>query len=77
MRIMTVKQLCAAHPAFSENAIRALIADQKANGFDVVIRRVGRRVLLSESDFLSWIETRGPSAGRPRLDHANHTPDAA
>jgi len=77
MRIMTITQFCEANPAFSENAIRALIFDRKANGFDSVIRRIGRRVLISEDDFAEWLAARGPSAGRPRTKPTNHAPEAA
>jgi hypothetical protein len=42
--------------------LRHLIFHAKSNGFDAVIRRVGRRILLSEAAFESWIERNGAHA---------------
>ena len=41
---------------FSESAIRALIQKKTENGFDSVVIKVGRRVLLNPVSFASWIE---------------------
>lgn len=40
----------------SEASLRWLIFNQKANGFSKVIRRSGRRILISLSDFQEWID---------------------
>lgn len=39
--------------------LRHLIFNSMTNGFDVVIRRVGRRVLIDERAFFLWIEKKG------------------
>ena len=39
--------------------IRHLIHHRNTNGFDVVIRRVGRRVLIDEAAFFTWVSQRG------------------
>lgn len=36
--------------------LRHLIFHEHSNGFDRVIRRVGRRVLLDEAEFFAWVE---------------------
>ena len=36
--------------------LRHLIFNAKDNGFDSVIRRVGRRVLLDETAFFEWVK---------------------
>lgn len=36
--------------------LRYLIFHSTRNGFSSVIRRVGRRVLISEPDFFAWVE---------------------
>lgn len=36
--------------------LRYLVFNEKTNGFSSVIRRVGKRVLISESDFFEWVE---------------------
>ena len=36
--------------------LRHLIFYAKANGFDAVVRRVGRRVLIDEAAFFRWVE---------------------
>lgn len=40
----------------SEASVRWLIFNQKTNGFSKVIRRSGRRILLSLSDFQVWLD---------------------
>ena len=36
--------------------LRALIFNEHTNGFDKVIRRIGRRVLIKEDAFFQWVE---------------------
>jgi len=36
--------------------LRHLIFHAKSNGFDRVIRRAGRRVLIDEAAFFQWVE---------------------
>lgn len=38
--------------------LRHLIYHAKVNGFDQVIRRVGRRVLIDETAFFAWVNSR-------------------
>lgn len=42
--------------------LRHLIFHAKRNGFDEVIRRVGRRVLINETAFFRWVEQGGKGA---------------
>ena len=39
--------------------LRHLIFNAKSNGFDRVIRRVGRRVLIDEVAFFTWVNDQG------------------
>lgn len=39
-----------------QGGIRHLIFHAKTNGFDRVIRRVGRRILIDEAAFFEWVE---------------------
>ena len=39
--------------------LRHLIFHAKRNGFDAVVRRVGRRVLINEAEFFRWVEKNG------------------
>lgn len=39
--------------------LRHLIFHAHSNGFDQVVRRVGRRVLIDERAFFSWVENKG------------------
>lgn len=36
--------------------LRHLVFHEKFNGFSKVIRRCGRRILISEPDFFQWVE---------------------
>ena len=40
-----------------QGGLRHLIFFAKTNGFDRVIKRAGRRVLIDESAFFDWVET--------------------
>lgn len=39
-----------------QGGLRHLIFNAKKNGFDKVIRRVGRRILIDEQSFFKWVE---------------------
>ena len=39
--------------------LRHLIFNARSNGFNTVIRRVGRRVLLDEAAFFAWVDRQG------------------
>jgi hypothetical protein len=44
------------HPWPAEGGLRHLIFHEKTNGFDKVIVRAGRRVLINEKEFFKWME---------------------
>ena len=50
------------HPYPPIGGLRHLIFHGKANGFDQVVRRIGRRVLISENDFFLWVDQQGRRA---------------
>jgi len=56
----TVKQFCERHPAFAEGGIRHNIFHEKTNGLKEsgAIIRNGRRVLIDERKFFSWLESK-------------------
>jgi hypothetical protein len=56
---LTVRQLTESYPAFPQSSIRWLIFNSKKNGFDTVIRRIGTKILISESAFLAFVERGG------------------
>jgi hypothetical protein len=58
---LTVKQLPEKYPAFTVNAIRWWIFNKGTNGFDTVVLKVGRRVLIDEVAFIAWLQ-RGATA---------------
>ena len=39
--------------------LRHLVFFERTNGFDQVVRRVGRRVLLDEAAFFAWVDGNG------------------
>lgn len=43
--------------------LRHLVFHAKNNGFDTVIRRVGRRVLIDEAAFHRWVAEQNSNAG--------------
>lgn len=47
------------HPWPPEGGLRHLVFHAETNGFNKVIRRIGRRVLIDEAAFFEWAETSG------------------
>jgi hypothetical protein len=48
----------ASTPTLTEHSLRHHVRLAEHNGLSPAIRRVGRRVLISESRFLQWLESR-------------------
>ena len=44
------------HPWPKLGGLPHLVFNARENGFDRVIRRVGRRVLIDEAAFFAWVE---------------------
>ena len=57
MSFLTVKQASEKYPAFSENSLRWIIFNSKLNGATAFIRKVGRKVLIDETGFVSWVDS--------------------
>ncbi len=47
------------HPWPPVGGLRHLIFHADSNGFDQVLRRVGRRVLIDEAAFFNWVNQSG------------------
>jgi len=45
----------------TQSGLRNLIFHAKTNGFNKVIRRIGRRVLIDEAAFFSWVQSQQES----------------
>lgn len=43
--------------------LRHLVFHAKRNGFNTVIRRVGRRILIDEAAFFAWVEKQNSGGG--------------
>ena len=61
-RFIPVPEWSKFHEWPPEGGLRHLIFNAKSNGFDAVVRRVGRRVLIDEQAFFDWVSEQG---GRP------------
>lgn len=55
-RYLTCTQWCKEYNWPPAGGLRHLIFNAKYNGFSKVVRRVGRRILLNEEEFLKFIE---------------------
>lgn len=58
-RLATVRQTVELYPAFSQSSIRWLIFNERSNGFETTIRRIGRKVLIDLDAFEAFIEQGG------------------
>lgn len=56
-QLYTVKQFAEAFPHHTEHSLRWLIARADQNGFERVIRRIGRKILLSVDEYFRWVES--------------------
>lgn len=65
MKFLTVKQFSKEHPAFSEGSIRWLLFKDQVFR-QKCVRKMGRRVLLSEDDVLNFVNAQ-KEATRPCL----------
>ncbi len=53
------------HPAFSDKSLRFMIFKEHENGMAKhgVVVRVGRKVLINEQNFMTWIESHSSNLG--------------
>ena len=64
LRILnSVRQHAEKHPAFTQGSLRNLIFNAKTNGFDAVLVRVGRKILIDEVQFFQWIDQTNAKGG--------------
>jgi hypothetical protein len=52
---LTVRQFSEKHPAFTQGVLRYIIFNEKTNGFDRCIKRLGRKILLEEAAVFKWL----------------------
>ena len=64
--ILTVKQFCDANPAFTEGGLRWQIFHAATNGLSEsgALLRIGRRVLIDEDRYFSWIDCQNDVSNR-------------
>ena len=55
-RLLTFKQAADSYPAFTEPAFRWMRFNGDSNGFNICVRKVGRRVLLDAESFERWLD---------------------
>lgn len=58
-RFATFKQTARQYPAFSESSLRWLRFNGGENGFNVCVRKIGRKVFLDLDAFERWIDEQG------------------
>lgn len=58
-RLLTVNQFVKEHPWPPIGGLRWLIFHEKSNGFNKVVVRIGRRVLLDVDAFYAWAKSNG------------------
>lgn len=55
-RLIPITKWSEYHPHPPLGGLRHLVFHADKNGFDKVIRRIGRRVLLDEAAWFAWVE---------------------
>lgn len=61
---LTVQQFTEKQPAFTTGGLRALIFNERTNGLakSGAIVRIGRKVLIDEAKFFTWVESQNKAA---------------
>ena len=56
---LTVQQFAAKHAAFNAGGLRSLVFNEHQNGLakSGAVVRIGRKVLINETKFFTWIES--------------------
>ena len=62
-RLIPVVKWPECHPWPPIGGLRHLIFNGGTNGFDAVVRRIGRRVLIDEAAFFAWADRQGRQHG--------------
>lgn len=62
-KLIPIKDWPDLHPWPPVGGLRHLVFHAKENGFDKVIRRVGRRVLIDEQAFFEWVDSQNSKGG--------------
>lgn len=73
--ILTIDQLVAAYPAFSEKTVRWWIYNGKANGFEAVLIRIGSRIYIDKTKFADWLESHRAVPDNLQLEPESGIPD--
>lgn len=55
----------AEHPTFTDHALRHYVRHADENGLAPHVRRLGRKILVSESGFHAWLNTEVPATYQP------------
>lgn len=58
-RLLPINAWSKYHDWPTECALRHYVSRGRSNGFDAVIRRIGRRVLIDEGAFFLWASSAG------------------
>ncbi len=57
-QFLTVEQLAAKYPAFSEPSLRWMLFNRETNGLTTAVVQIGRKVLIDEQAFVAWLRSR-------------------
>jgi hypothetical protein len=63
-RLIPLTKWNAFHEWPPQGGLRHLVFNANANGFDKVVRRCGKRVLIDESAFFQWVDAQNGRAVR-------------
>lgn len=54
--LFTVNQFADKYAFVNVGGLRCLIFNEKTNGFNKVVKRIGRKVLIDEKAYFEWID---------------------
>ena len=62
-QFLTVPNAAKKYPAFTEASLRWLLFNREHNGFNRCVVRVGRRVLIDDSELVAWLRDQREAKG--------------
>lgn len=72
-RLVTARQFCDRHQAFSSGSLRHLLFHRDTNGLSSAVIKLGRRLLIDEDAFFEWLERQ--EVGRDESNASKSAPE--
>ena len=52
-----IRELIRLYPFLTKSTVKRLIKDKNANGFEICVRYLGNKIIISKKDFVEWLDS--------------------